>query len=229
LGVSLWEGIDRVAALARELFEEISLPVLAEPNEPNVSDLELSYRALTVCNSLIWLVREWPIQNGRRDLEFLGNILTEVLGAVMERDDGFDEPKLRPRPRSPTSSRDDRSRRDFKQLAAIVHNLLVESLGFGINEAAARVAKHIDDRNLIPRKRGSKHEGKCVVSRTILNWYRSFDRGDNLHVLHMQKKAFWPHLTKAGKLRAQGRREAAADALLSILTDASRISGVPAG
>jgi hypothetical protein len=43
-------------------------------------------------------------------------------------------------------------------------------------------------------------------------------------VLHMQNKAFWPHLTKVGKLRAQGRREAAADALLSILTDASRIS-----
>jgi ribosomal protein S30 len=230
LGVSLWEGVDHVAALARDLFEAISPPLLAEPNEPNISDLELISRALGVCRSLTWVVREWSIQNGRRDLEFLDTILTEAVGAVLERDEGFDEPKLRARPRSLASPRDGEGKSYFKKLASVVHNLLVESLGFDANEAARKIAKHIDDHNLLPRKRGQKHDGKCVVPRSILNWCQTADRErDDLLVLHIQTKAFWPHLTKAGKLRAQGRREAAADALLSILTDASRISGLSAG
>jgi ribosomal protein S30 len=205
-------------------------PLLAEPNEPNISDLELISRALQVCKSLTWMVREWSIQNGRRDLVFLDNILTEAVGAVLERDEGFDEPKLRAKPRSLASPRDREQKRYFKRLASVVHNLLVESLGYDTNEAAKKVAKHIDDHNLLPRKRGGKQDGKCVVPRTILNWCRTADRErDDLLVLHIQKKAFWPHLTKAGKLREQGSPEAAANALLLTLTDASRISGLSAG
>jgi hypothetical protein len=143
LGVSLWEGVDHVAVLARDLFEAILPPLLAEPNEPNISDLELISRALDVCKSLTWMVRGWSIQNGRRDLEFLDNILTEAVGAVSERDEGFDEPKLRARPRSLASPRDGARKRYFKSLASVVHNLLVEGLGYDTNEAAKKVAKHM--------------------------------------------------------------------------------------
>jgi hypothetical protein len=226
LGVSLWEGVDHVAVLARYLFEAISPPLLAEPSEPNISDLELISRALQVCRSLTWMVREWSIQNSRRDLVFLDNILTEAIGAVLERDEGFDEPKLRARPRSLASPRDVEQKRYFKRLASVVHSLLVKSLGYDANEAARKVAKHIDDHNLLPRKR----DGKCVVPKSILNWCRTADgEKDDLLILHIQKKTFWSHFTKAGKFRAQGKRERAADALLSILTDASRISGLSDG
>jgi hypothetical protein len=121
------------------------------------------------------VVRGWSIQNGRRDLEFLDNILTEAVGAVSERDEGFDEPKLRARPRSLASPRDGARKRYFKSLASVVHNLLVEGLGYDTNEAAKKVAKHIDNHNLFPRKRGGKQDGKCVVPRSILNWCRTAD------------------------------------------------------
>jgi hypothetical protein len=97
LGVSLGEGVDQVAVLARNLFEAISP---TELNGPSISDIELIFRALTVVRSLTWMVRGWAIQNGRQDLILLDNVLTETVGAVMECDEGFDEPKLRARPRS---------------------------------------------------------------------------------------------------------------------------------
>jgi hypothetical protein len=62
LGVSLWEGVDHVAVLARDLFEAISPPLLAEPNEPNISDLELISKALDVCKSLTWWFADGPFK-----------------------------------------------------------------------------------------------------------------------------------------------------------------------
>jgi hypothetical protein len=203
LGISLWEGVDRVGILAKNLFEAISPAI-----DPRASDRDALVMTLEVCMALVLLGKS----HGAALME---RALFNCREAMEERDNGFDEPLLRKRPRSRHSSRQTGSEYHFKMWAGLIHGLLMSELGFKETEAANRVAKHIDDHNLLPRK----VKGKCARSKSILNWHRSAMEEKDLFAVFLQVEYFRPHMTKAWELRDQGSRDAAAKSLLRVLTD----------
>jgi hypothetical protein len=196
--VSLWEGVDEIEARARNLFD--SIPPEALTTKPGASDREIFKHALKICSRIVILA----FKSGRQDLAHIAYSLEQGCGALTDRDLGFDEPLLRARPKLPSGSRE--SVQDWHVKAALAE--ACERLqGFGVKDAARRVADVINRNQLLP----VKTNGKAVVARSVLNWCRRRRAGDLQARWNVPRGILFP---KALRLWADGKRDAASSTLL---------------
>ena len=160
LHISVWDGVDDLAARFRNAFDAI--PPSALVIGPTFSDREAFKRALDICTAIVGLV----VLDGRADLEQLLFSIHAGLFAVDERDRGFDEPLLRPRPRSPDMPRETEYAQHVKAWSAMACQALI-MLGVRRQDAACQVASVLNRNQFLPPK---SHNGKSATARSILNW-----------------------------------------------------------
>jgi hypothetical protein len=196
--VSLWEGVNVIEAHARNLFD--SIPPEALKTKAGASDREIFVHALNICHVIVMLA----FKSGRQDLADIAYSLQKGRAALFDRNRGFDEPLLRARPKLPNGSRE--SLQDWYVKAALAE--ACEQLQkFGGKNAARLVADVINRKQLFP----VKANGKVVVARTVLNWYRRRRAGDLKPFWNLPGGVLFP---KAQKLWREGKRDAARITLL---------------
>jgi hypothetical protein len=204
LHISLWDGVDGLAARFRSAFDAI--PPSALVIDPNVSDREAFKRALDICARIVGLA----ILDGRTDLESLFFSLHAGLFAINERDRGFDEPLLRPRPRSPDMPRETEYARHIKAWCAMACQALIR-LGVRRQDAAFWVASVLNRNQFLPPK---SHNGKSATARSILNWEARL-MADKLPMVGIPVIEF----RNAFNLRDKGQLNEARQEVLRVLTN----------
>jgi len=130
-----------------------------------------------------------------------------IVSAVRERARGFDEPLLRPRPRSSKDSRESSYARHVKATAAEACEALLQ---FGMKDAADQVANIINRKKFLPLKTN----GKAVVGRSVLNWRLRLRRDLNIVWMSGEGTKLFPN---AYKLFREGKPEAAQRRVLRYL------------
>jgi hypothetical protein len=204
LHTSLWDGVDGLAARIRSAFDGI--PPSALVIGRTLSDREAFKRALDVCTAIVALA----MLDGRADLKEFFFSLRAGSFALDERDRGFDEPLLRPHPRSPDMPRESEYARHTKAWSAMACQALI-SLGVRRQDAACRVANVLNRNQFLPPK---SHNGKSVSARSILNWEARL-MADKLPMVGITVIEF----RTAFNLRDKGHFDKARQEVLRVLTN----------